>query len=218
MVNCCDNAVCSFIWKWFTPIVRFWGVISAVVIWIICVRHFEDSVDFFSIYLVVVASFTTILEAVFLFEPCITRCCTPDGCCGKFWLCICWFDNWKRAIVYVGLSIGCYLDKSEPLTITAGVMLDVLAILYILRTYRVLSHNEAREHQPDQTIKSGKTYGRFENDDLKSKEMPGVAEDQPAIMAHDEDIEKGGNPFGGYGNDDDADPRGDAGLPSRYPP
>ena len=102
--------------------------------------------------------------------------------------------------------------------ILAGVMLDVLAILYILRTYRVHNHNEAREHQPDQMVKSGKTYGRFENEDLKNKEMGGVVDDQPAIMAHDEDIEKGGNPFGDYDGDDDADPRGDAGLPSRYPP
>ena len=98
---------------------------------------------------------------------------------------------------------------------SAGIMLDLLAILYMLRTYRVHGNNEAREHQPGQTTVSGKTYGRFENDALKNKELPGVAED-PAIMAHDSDLEKGGNPFGNY--DDDADPRGDAGLPSRYPP
>ena len=102
--------------------------------------------------------------------------------------------------------------------------MDILAILYTLRTYRVHG-TDPQELQPGQTTnKSGKTYGRFDNEDLRDREFRSVTEDiHPDVEAQggEDLIQKEGNPFRQYGGgevDDDADPRGDAGLPSRYPP
>ena len=35
------------------------------------------------------------------------------GCCWKVWKVVSFLDNWKRAILYVAISIPCYIAKAE---------------------------------------------------------------------------------------------------------
>ncbi|XP_038060254.1 uncharacterized protein LOC119731239 [Patiria miniata] len=216
--ECCKNPYCEFLWKYYTPIVRIWGMGTAAAFWAVGITSLETK-DFYGIYFIVVASIITLLEVIFFFEPCFTKCCSPDSCCGKTWTIVSWLDNWKRSAIYIALSVICFLDHENIWSIVAGVVLDLLAILYLLRTYQeqALMH-AASEQTPQQASASTTKYTRFDaGQSTKRKEMDTLApvskQEEP-----DEDYikEDSKNPFGDFDDDDDADPEGDAGI-SRYP-
>ncbi|XP_022111290.1 uncharacterized protein LOC110990546 isoform X2 [Acanthaster planci] len=166
----------------------------------------------------VVASIITLLEVIFFFEPCFEKCCSPDNCCGKTWTVVSWLDNWKRSAIYIALSVICFLDHKNVWAIVAGVVLDLLAILYLLRTYQEQALRHAASELTPQPAPAPSTtkYTRFDERQSTKRET-----DTPAPVSQepesDDDYFKteSKNPFGDF-DDDDADPEGDAGI-SRYP-
>ncbi|XP_071829332.1 uncharacterized protein [Apostichopus japonicus] len=123
--NGCFTCLCEY----FNTVVRVVGVILAIVFWIVGINGgpLVNPEFFYVLFLAIVVS---ILEGLFLFESCITGCCDRDGCCGKTWTVVLFVDNWKRSIVYGGLSVPCFFWKS--LTILAGSALLLLAVMYLL--------------------------------------------------------------------------------------
>ncbi|XP_033643928.1 uncharacterized protein LOC117303735 isoform X2 [Asterias rubens] len=201
--DCCKNPYCEFLWRHYTPVVRIWGMGTAAAFWAVGITALQTS-DFFGIYFIVVASIITLLEVIFFFEPCFEKCCS---CCGKTWTIVSWLDNWKRSAIYIALSVICYLDSKNIWAIVAAVVLDTLAILYMLRTYQQQAIRHAGDLSPEEGAPSASGYSRFDEKKAKKETDSLVA----SSVEKRERKEESTNPF-----DDDADPEGDAGI-SRYP-
>ncbi|XP_071506348.1 uncharacterized protein [Diadema antillarum] len=224
--DCCDNGCCNTLWRYYSPFVRTCGVVVAAVLWAIGVTNVAS--DLFYIYILVTAFIVSVLELLIFVAPCCDRCCSREGRCYVFWEYMSWLDNWKRAILYLVLSVFCYIRYRHPLAIVSGAILDFLALVYIIRTYRIQPEDDLAEEETGQTRVGSRTYGRFHNEDAKrSMATPSTASDesrQSQYRSENEARYPGGevepqppNPFEGEPKDDEVDPAGDAGL-TRYPP
>eukprot|EP01137_Pigoraptor_chileana_P021327 Opistho-2@84879 len=59
------------------------------------------------IYAILIGILVLFLEFVWILKKC--TCYTEGGCCDKALSVLNFIDNWKKFIVYVGLSIVCFL-------------------------------------------------------------------------------------------------------------
>lgn len=241
MAGACDSGCCDCIWKYYSPFVRTSGVLVGAALWAIGITQLMGvDADLFFIYIIFAAFVVSLLELLIFVAPCCDRCCSREGRCYVFWEYMSWLDNWKRAIVYLLLSVFCYIGYTHSLAIVSGAFLDVLAFLYIIRTYRIRPDDDLEpEAGGGQRREGSRTYGRFHNDDARrSMTTPtnGSAANSEASTAPSQiDVQRlekemrypGGdvpisvenpNPFQEQrGLDEDVDPEGDAGL-TRYPP
>lgn len=172
MDGCRDNSCISCICEYFTTIVRVTGVICAVVLWIISIDGIANVGPY--VYILFVAVVLTILEGLFLFESCITKCCDNDGCCGKTWTVVLFLDNWKRSILYVGLAIPCFVFKIKDWpVIFSGVLLILLGILYLIRTFFFVRRTQQTTTSNASAAAGDGRYGEFSN---KPQSTPQMAE------------------------------------------
>ena len=57
-------------------------------------------------------------------------------------------DNWKKSLLYASLSIMCYLHPKEFWqALIAGILLDLTALLYLIRTFRTKNENEPYKYK-----------------------------------------------------------------------
>ena len=60
-----------------------------------------------------------------------------ESCAHTLWKYLLAVDNWKKSLLYVSLSIVCYLNPKEYWqALIAGVLLDITALMYLIRTFR----------------------------------------------------------------------------------
>ncbi|XP_033122307.1 uncharacterized protein LOC117121282 isoform X1 [Anneissia japonica] len=130
----CDNAICVWIWEHYTLIIRLWGILTVVATWAIGIDQCSSLKPWVGAYLVFVAVVLTFLEGAFLIGSCLDKCCNLNSCCGKFWSGLKWFDNWKRGVLYILLSVAVYIVPG--IAYIAAIMLDILALMYIARSVK----------------------------------------------------------------------------------
>ncbi|XP_071953642.1 uncharacterized protein [Antedon mediterranea] len=128
----CNNAFCIWIWEHYTLIIRAWGILTAVVTWAIGIDLCTSVKPWVGAYLVFVAVVLTLLEGAFLIGSCLDKCCNINNCCGKFWACLRWFDNWKRGGLYIVLSIVIWIHPGT--NYICGSLVLSLGILYSVHT------------------------------------------------------------------------------------
>ncbi|XP_070577643.1 uncharacterized protein [Ptychodera flava] len=93
------------------------------------------------IYYTVVGVLVAILELTFIITKC--KVCREGGSC---WRAIIWFDNWKKAVLYILLAIVCFIFPfGVPLGILSGCMLLVAAFLYSIKTCKPTEDEEERQ-------------------------------------------------------------------------
>ncbi|XP_077865753.1 uncharacterized protein LOC144352778 [Saccoglossus kowalevskii] len=130
-------------WKYFTAIVRLFGILTAACLLAAGILAFKNRpLEFYiGIYYTAVGIVVTILELLFLFSKC--RCCSEESRC---WRTILWFDNWKKSILYILLAILCFIFPFNTLLgLVSGCMLLVAALLYIMKTCR--PDGDGNEHR-----------------------------------------------------------------------
>nr|XP_054774057.1 uncharacterized protein LOC129282154 [Lytechinus pictus] len=129
------------------------------------------------------------------------------------------------------IILQCNFHKSifHFISAISGAILDILAIIYIIRTYRISPEDHDPEADSGSTRIGSRTYGRFHNEDaqrgMSSPSVAGSEESGPPRTLDGPQYEAearypGGNvpnPFQEEPKDEDVAPEGDAGL-SRYPP
>ncbi|XP_033122308.1 uncharacterized protein LOC117121282 isoform X2 [Anneissia japonica] len=128
----CDNAICVWIWEHYTLIIRLWGILTVVATWAIGIDQCSSLKPWVGAYLVFVAVVLTFLEGAFLIGSCLDKCCNLNSCCGKFWSGLKWFDNWKRGVLYILLSVAVYIVPG--IAYIAGTLIMSLGILYCVYT------------------------------------------------------------------------------------
>ena len=66
-----------------------------------------------------------------------------DSCSHTLWRYLMALDNWKKSLLYTSLSVACYLHPKEYWqALIAGVLLDVTALMYLIRTVRTKNEKE----------------------------------------------------------------------------
>ncbi|XP_013777531.1 uncharacterized protein LOC106462177 [Limulus polyphemus] len=130
---------CAWVIDFVTPATRVWGVMSIIVFWGVgadVAFHKHD----LGVYVIISAVILTFLETMFvvnLFLEASFRDEDKDGCF-RCWKRLQWLDLWKKSLLYAGMSVLCFVRPSTVwLATVAGVMLLILAILYLLMTYKV---------------------------------------------------------------------------------
>jgi hypothetical protein len=104
-----------------------------------------------------VLTFTETLFVVsFWLSVCIRSSNDADHPCLRCWNSLQWLDNWKKGILYLLMSVGCYVSPVEVwIALISGAMLVVTSLLYFVKTVK-----DRQDRRP-----KNRAYGRF-NDDV----------------------------------------------------
>ncbi|XP_054711818.1 transmembrane protein 72-like [Uloborus diversus] len=138
---------------------RLWGVLSMIVMWgvgtdLTLHKHSLGS------YVLFIAVVLTILETSFAINLYLDLIIKDEkNVCYQCWQHIQWFDLWKKTILYLILSIFCFLRPSKMwLATIGGSMLIILALLYLVFAYKMyLTERENMLYDKDCS------YDRFED-------------------------------------------------------
>ncbi|XP_019644775.1 PREDICTED: transmembrane protein 72-like isoform X1 [Branchiostoma belcheri] len=187
---------CTWMWTYYTLVTRIFGILTAIVLWGVGVETITSINIGIGLYLIIVAIVTSFLEATFLLDKC--ACCGEGTACHKVWRVVMWIDNWKKAILYILLSIVCFLNPvSSWMAVIPGLFLILSGLLYMGRTYK--------KHRDEQTRESaqGEAYSRWEGFEDPAEFTPGSPADEigsaqistelPSEDKYDEELEADGD-------------------------
>ncbi|XP_035216946.1 transmembrane protein 72-like [Stegodyphus dumicola] len=138
---------------------RLWGILSMIVMWGVG-TDMTIHKHGLGVYTLFIAVVLTILETSFAVNIYLDFIIKDDkNLCFQCWQHIQWFDLWKKTILYFFLSIFCFIKPYEMwLATVGGSMLIVLALLYLIFTYKVhLTEQEALLYDKECS------YDRFED-------------------------------------------------------
>lgn len=87
----------------------------------------------------------TILSIISCFFVHFSR---EESCGFTLWQYILKIDNWEKFVLYVGLSVVCFLHPKEFWqAVIAGVSLDITALCYLIRTFRSRNEKQAYKYK-----------------------------------------------------------------------
>ncbi|KAJ8318616.1 hypothetical protein KUTeg_003707 [Tegillarca granosa] len=113
MGTCGANCVNCF-WDFYVWLCRFWGLVTALGLWGIGVEA-----AYYGHYL----GFVLLSFAVLHIPPLFFS--DTSSCCIGVWRIILWLDDWKRAILYIVISIPCFI---EPADVWMGIISGNLSV------------------------------------------------------------------------------------------
>jgi len=85
-----------------------------------------------------------------------------DGQCRSCWRTLLWLDNWKRALLYVVLSVGCFVQLPRVwLTAISGLVFVAVSTVCVDLGYRLLCFLLSLHSWLSRmcNVKSGREYG-----------------------------------------------------------
>ena len=75
-------------------------------------------------------------------------CVREESCGYQLWKYFMAVDNWKKSLLYTCLSVVCYLHPKEFWqALISGVLLDLTALLYLIRTFRTGNASEPYKYK-----------------------------------------------------------------------
>jgi len=119
--------------RYVTVIARVSGIITCVVLWIITgnIIHDKSSPTNREGYMIFLSTFITVFESLWIFNVCFSKIKDEGSCICSCWRIVIWFDNWKKCIIYVGITIPCLISQIiNTLTIVAAAMVITTAYFY----------------------------------------------------------------------------------------
>ncbi|KAK3576756.1 hypothetical protein CHS0354_014570 [Potamilus streckersoni] len=130
-----------FVLRYITVITRLWTAATLAVLWAAAVTTLHDNFNGRGLsevagwYLLAVSLLITVLELVWIINK--SRCCRPERCCWRCWQVILWFDDWKKGILFLLLTIPLFLESMRVLMgIISAFLMIVCGCLYIVKTFR----------------------------------------------------------------------------------
>ncbi|CAL1290846.1 unnamed protein product [Larinioides sclopetarius] len=162
---------------------RLWGILTMIVMWGVgtdLTVHKHGLGE----YLLFIAVLLTIFETSFAINIYLDLIIKDEkNLCFQFWQRVQWLDMWKKTVLYFFLSIFCFMRPHELwLATIGGSMLIVLALLYLVFTYKIhLSEQETMMFDKECS------YDRFEDlqdeiDDSLPSPNCGNVGDQDTIL------------------------------------
>ncbi|BFZ03358.1 hypothetical protein BsWGS_06397 [Bradybaena similaris] len=152
-----DNKSGDCCWKGVVVVCRFFGIVTALVLWGVGVEYVYYG-TIFGIYFIVIAIVTSFLELVFLLDHVVEVCVSHTSLFMRVWDIVLSFDDWKKGGLYFILfAPPCFVKPAEVLLgIPAGCLLIVTGIFYMLKTFKT------RRDQENSSILVNSPYDRFE--------------------------------------------------------
>ncbi|XP_025100828.1 transmembrane protein 72-like [Pomacea canaliculata] len=133
------------------------GLLTALGLWGVGVEalFYHHDLGFYLLPLAMVVSF---LELVFLITYFVEICISQASMCIGIWDRVLWLDDWRKGLLYVILSVPCFISPREVmLAVVSGVMLAVTGLLYSIKTFKT------RRERPIEKILRKKSYDRFKD-------------------------------------------------------
>ncbi|KXJ08229.1 transmembrane protein 72 [Exaiptasia diaphana] len=125
----------SFFCRHFTTFTRVLGVATSIALWWIGILLTDKADKRIAVYLLICAFVVSFLEVIFILDRCAI--CKEGHFGFTLWNFLKAIDTWKKFVLYGSLSIVCYLHPKEFWeAVIIGVFLDVLAIFYLMHTFR----------------------------------------------------------------------------------
>ncbi|KAH9487952.1 hypothetical protein Btru_068281 [Bulinus truncatus] len=154
-----ENSRGECCWKSLVVACRFFGIITALVLWGVGVEYvFHGAM--FGIYYLIIAVFTSFLEVVFLLNHVVELCVRQTSIFMQIWDIVLCIDDWKKGGLYfVVFAPPCFIKPAEVvLGIPAGCLLIISGILYMLKTLKT-----KRDEEEEDSILQNSPYDRFED-------------------------------------------------------
>lgn len=158
----CHYICASTFGDFFLWLCRLWGLATLIATWGIGaeVSFYGHYLGF---YLLGVAVLVTFLEIEFLITQCVDVCISADSICKTCWNGVKWLDNWKKAVLYLALSVPCFIQPhSVWLAAIAGTMLILCGVFNILKTFKTNVEKERKK------VATTPSYDKFDeiHDDM----------------------------------------------------
>ncbi|GAB6026140.1 hypothetical protein CHUAL_012337 [Chamberlinius hualienensis] len=155
-----EGHVCSRCFEWLNPLCRIWGIASAVATIgvgadVIFHRHY------LGVYILVVGFLLFFLETTWIVSLFLNICLSDDGSwCIRYWDYVRRFDGWKKGLLYIALATIMFMEpRSIWLAVISGTMMVVLALLYLLSSYKIAVETKETLLSPNEE----QPYDRFED-------------------------------------------------------
>ncbi|XP_020604747.1 transmembrane protein 72-like [Orbicella faveolata] len=135
-----------FIIRHFTSITRIVGLFTSTALWWTGVFLADKDDKRIAAYLMICGFAVSFFEITFILNKCV--CCKEESCGYQLWKYILAVDNWKKSLLYTCLSVVCYLHPKEFWqALISGVLLDLTALLYLIRTFRTGNASEPYKYK-----------------------------------------------------------------------
>ncbi|XP_031571632.1 transmembrane protein 72-like [Actinia tenebrosa] len=141
-----ENIDRSCFCRHFTTFTHVIGIFTSVAMWWVGVMFTDKPDKRIAVYLLLCAIIVSFLEVVFLLDKCAF--CREGSCAFTLWKFIKAIDTWKRFILYMGISVVCYLHPKEYWeAIIIGIFLDVTALFYLMLGFRKKNNREEYKYR-----------------------------------------------------------------------
>lgn len=169
---------CDRFWIGYTWFCNAFGILTAFGLWGVGVESVYRR-EVLGVYVLCIAVIVTFVEMIAIVDFWLAICTTDaNSRCRARWKTLTWLDNWKRALLYVVLSVGCFVRLPRVwLSAISGVMLLISSVLYSCKTFK----DRRRDLLPNSRI-----YNRFADN------AGDVAAGDDVITGH---VTRGGTPI-----------------------
>lgn len=180
-----NNDRCSCFVDYVTPVCRLWGIMTAIGMWGVGAEVTLHR-NALGVYVLVAACLLTFLEITWAINIFLGLCIKDENHPFlRCWDVVLWLDLWKKTVMYLAIAAVMFVNPHRLLPIISGTMLVVLALLYLLATYKV--RIEAKE-----SLLNGRedTYDRFDDvqDDIDDS-LPEPVTPERLLTDQDEILE-----------------------------
>ncbi|XP_067935567.1 transmembrane protein 72-like [Watersipora subatra] len=182
---------CSEYFVWFC---RLWGIATALVLWGIGIEVAFDK-ELVGYYIIGVAAVMSGFETMFLVHYVVKECQTDcNKSCLSCWSCFLTFDDWKKSLLYIALSVFCLirnflLEGEAWMSMIAGIMLLLAAFFYMIKSFtnsRIYLPAEPQDHDP-----STNSYNRVDRSGEDLGSAGSITNDLPPNLGDNVSIRSG---------------------------
>ncbi|GFO04298.1 transmembrane protein 72 [Plakobranchus ocellatus] len=148
----------SCCWTALVVVCRFFGIVTALVLWGVGIEYVYYGAVF-GVYFIAVAILTSFLEVVFMLDHVVEVCVSRTSLIVRLWDIVLWVDDWKKGVLYFVLfAPPCFVRPTEALLgVLSGILLVITGIFYMLKTFKT------KKDEEDESLETNRTYDRFED-------------------------------------------------------
>ena len=131
-----EKRISNVVWRNWNVITNIIGFACTMGVWGVAVTILDDHQDV-GTYLILCGIVMTLLEISLVFDKLFSICCSEQLPVRQCWSFVLALDTWKRGLLYLGLSVACYINAKYGWQVPfSGAVMDLAGILYLIKTFK----------------------------------------------------------------------------------
>ncbi|CAB3980535.1 Hypothetical predicted protein [Paramuricea clavata] len=131
-----DKRISNFVWRKWNVLTNLIGFACTIGIWGIAVTIVDEHQDI-GIYLILCGIAMTFLEISLVLDKVFSVCCSEQSLVRQCWSFVLAADTWKRGLLYLGLSVVCYINVKYGWQVPfSGALMDLASIFYFIKAFK----------------------------------------------------------------------------------